>query len=84
MGPASLALRAGSPRAKKKMTFTLLGVFLGALGVHNFYAGYHGKGIGQLCLSVLTLGFGSPMAWIWAVIEICIVDRDSEGVQFSS
>jgi TM2 domain-containing membrane protein YozV len=75
---------AASPAAKKKMTFTLLGVFLGALGVHNFYAGYHGKAVGQLCLSLLTLGFGSPMAWIWAVIEVCIVTTDSEGVQFSS
>jgi len=75
---------AASPVAKRKMTFTLLGVFLGALGAHNFYAGYHGKAVGQLCLSVLTLGFGSPMAWIWAVIEVCIVTCDSKGVQFSS
>jgi TM2 domain-containing membrane protein YozV len=72
------------PEAKNKMTFTLLGVFLGALGAHNFYAGYTGKAVFQLCLSVLTLGYGSPMSWIWAVIEICIVDRDSAGVQFRS
>lgn len=75
---------ATSPAAKNKMTFTLLGIFLGAVGAHNFYAGYHGRAIGQLCLSVLTLGFGSPMSWIWAVIEVCIVNCDSEGVQFSS
>jgi TM2 domain-containing membrane protein YozV len=71
-------------RAKSKISFILLGLFLGAVGGHNFYAGYTSKAIIQLCLTVFTLGYGSPMAWIWAVIEICIVDRDSKGVQFSS
>jgi hypothetical protein len=73
-----------SVRAKSKITFILLGLFLGAVGGHNFYAGYTSKAVIQLCLTVLTIGYGSPMAWIWAVIEICIVDRDSKGVQFSS
>ena len=72
------------PEAKNKMAFVLLGIFLGMLGAHNFYAGYNGKGAAQLCLSVLTLGFASPMAWIWAVIEICIVTADSQGIQFKS
>lgn len=72
------------PEAKKKMTFIMLGIFLGALGAHNFYAGYYGKATTQLCLSVLTIGYGSPMSWLWAVIEICTVNQDSKGVQFSS
>jgi TM2 domain-containing membrane protein YozV len=71
-------------RAKSKITFIMLGLFLGAVGGHNFYAGYNAKAIIQLCLTVFTIGYGSPMAWIWAVIEICIVDRDSKGIQFSS
>src|SRR5438270_8534225 len=71
-------------RAKSKITFILLGLFLGAVGGHNFYAGYTSKAVIQLCLTVLTIGYGSPMSWIWAVIEICIVDRDNKGVQFSS
>lgn len=72
------------PEAKNKMTFILLGVFLGALGGHNFYAGYYGKAVGQLCLTVLTLGYGSPMSWLWAVIEICTVSQDNRGIQFQS
>jgi TM2 domain-containing membrane protein YozV len=72
------------PAAKNKMTFVLLGVFLGALGAHNIYAGYYGKAIAQICLTVLTLGYGSPMSWLWAVIEICTVSQDSNGVQFQS
>jgi TM2 domain-containing membrane protein YozV len=95
--PSMLGLAAGSapvvdsaityvppPQAKSKMTFIMLGIFLGALGGHNFYAGYYGKATCQACLSLLTLGFGSPMAWIWAVIEICIVSEDSKGIQFRS
>jgi TM2 domain-containing membrane protein YozV len=75
---------APGPETKNKMTFTMLGLFLGSFGAHNFYAGYTGRAVGQMCLSVLTIGFGIPLAWIWAVIEICLVDRDSAGVQFSS
>jgi TM2 domain-containing membrane protein YozV len=69
--------------AKSRTTFILLGVFLGMFGAHNFYAGYTGKAVGQLCLSVLTIGFLLIVAWIWAIVEICVVDKDSAGIQFS-
>jgi len=68
---------------KSRTTFIMLGVFLGMLGVHNFYAGYTGKAIGQLCLSVLTAGWLAVVSWIWAIVEICIVDKDGVGIQFS-
>jgi hypothetical protein len=32
----------------------------------------------------LTLGFGSPMSWIWAIIDICTIDHDSKGIRFAS
>ena len=60
-----------------------LGVFLGALGVHNFYAGYTGRAVGQLCLSVLTLFYLAVASWIWAIVEICTIDKDSSGLQFN-
>jgi len=69
---------------KQKVTFIVLGVLLGALGAHNFYAGYKKKALMQLALTVLTLGYGSPMSWIWAVIDVCTVERDSRGLQFKS
>ena len=68
---------------KSRTTYIVLGIFLGALGVHNFFAGYTGRAVGQLCLTVLTLGYLSPVSWIWAIIEICIMDRDSTGLHFS-
>jgi hypothetical protein len=70
--------------AKKRMTFIVLGILLGPVGAHNFYAGYRGKAIAQLCITLCTVGFGSPMTWIWALIDVWTVDRDSKGIKFSS
>ena len=72
------------PDAKNRMTFIVLGVLLGAFGAHNFYAGYRKKAASQLCLSVLTMGLGSPMSWVWAVIDVCTVERDGQGIKFKS
>jgi TM2 domain-containing membrane protein YozV len=67
---------------KSRTTYIVLGVFLGAFGAHNFYAGYTGRAVGQLCLSVLTLFRLAIISWIWAIVEICVVDKDSAGIQF--
>ncbi|HET8890903.1 MAG TPA: NINE protein [Candidatus Angelobacter sp.] len=78
------AAPAGYGRSQKtRTTYIVLGIFLGALGVHNFYAGYVGRAVGQLCLTVLTLGYLGIISWIWAIIEICIVEKDSTGLNFS-
>lgn len=69
---------------KNRTTFILLGALLGAFGAHNFYAGYVKKGSIQLGITLLTLGFGSPMSWMWAVIDICTVNSDAHGVQLES
>jgi hypothetical protein len=65
---------------KSRSTYIVLGIFLGALGIHNFYAGYTGRAVGQLCLTVLTLGYLGVASWIWAIIEICVVTKDSRGL----
>src|ERR1700735_1875673 len=69
---------------KKRTNFIVLGALLGAFGAHNFYAGYYKKAGIQLAITVLTLGFGSPMSWLWAVIDICTIDRDVRDVPFES
>ena len=69
---------------KSRTTYIFLGALLGAFGAHSFYAGYRNKGGIQLAITVLTLGFGSPMSWMWAVIDICTIHQDSSGVQFES
>ena len=68
---------------KSRTSYIVLGIFLGALGIHNFYAGYTGRAVGQLCLTVLTLGYLGIASWIWAIVEICIVEKDSTGLRFS-
>jgi TM2 domain-containing membrane protein YozV len=75
---------AADPDAKNRMTFIILGVLLGPLGAHNFFAGYHRKAIAQLLITLLTLGFAGPMMWVWAVIDVWTVDRDSNGIKFRS
>ncbi|HVO58678.1 MAG TPA: NINE protein [Dongiaceae bacterium] len=81
-GPAPLVYYVPPPQPKARVIFVLLGIFLGAVGVHNFYAGYAKKGAIQLCISLLTCFYGAPISWIWAIIEICVVNRDADGTQF--
>jgi TM2 domain-containing membrane protein YozV len=69
---------------RKRTNYIVLGALLGAFGAHNFYAGYYKKAGIQLGITLLTFGFGSPMSWLWAVIDICTIDRDVGGVQFES
>ena len=49
---------------KSKLVAGLLGIFLGGLGIHNFYLGYTGKAIAQIILS-FCFGIGA----IWGLIE---------------
>lgn len=69
--------------AKSKNTYLILGILLGSLGVHNFYAGYTGKGVLQLLITILTCGYGGFATWIWAIIEVCTVKQDAQGVPFA-
>ena len=68
---------------KSRVAFVMLAIFLGALGVHNFYAGYIKKGVIQCCITVFTAFFASPIIWIWAIVEACMTDRDSDDVAFT-
>lgn len=43
----------GISGGKSKIAAGLLGIFLGAYGVHNFYLGYYKKAVVQLVLTVL-------------------------------
>lgn len=54
---------------KSKLAAGLLAIFVGTLGIHNFYLGFTTKGLIQLLVSLLTLGFAAPIIAIWALIE---------------
>lgn len=68
---------------KQKVVYVLLAIFLGGLGIHNFYAGYTKTAVIQLCISVLTCGLLSLVSWVWAIVEACTVEVDAKGVLFS-
>ena len=59
----------GAP--KQWIVAVLLAFFLGTLGIHNFYLGYHCRGLIQLLLSVIVIGL--PITAIWAFIEFIMI-----------
>lgn len=67
---------------KSRIVYIVLALVFGEIGVHNFYAGYFGRGVAQLLITVLSFGLLFWIPWIWAVIEICAVDHDGKGVPF--
>lgn len=73
---------AAQPR-KSRQVYVLLGIFLGIFGVHNFYAGYIQRAVSQLCITLLTCLYGAVVSWIWAIVEICVINKDAEGVEFT-
>ncbi len=55
--------------AKSRLAAGLLGIFTGALGIHNFYLGFTGKAVAQLLMSVLSCGILSVVSGIWGLVE---------------
>lgn len=57
-------------KPKNRIIAGLLAVFLGSLGIHNFYLGYTKKGVIQLLLFVFFLGWVSQL---WALVEALLI-----------
>lgn len=71
--------------AKSRGVYIILGLFFGMLGVHNFYAGRHGRGLWQL-LCTLVLGWfvvGLIITFIWVVVDLFSVTTDGAGDSFA-
>ena len=73
---------------KSKLTAGLLAIFLGTLGIHNFYLGFTTKAIIQLVVSLLgaaAFGIGPVAIGIWALVEGIMIltgkiNTDANGV----
>lgn len=72
---------------KSKMAAGLFGIFLGSLGVHNFYLGYTTKGIIQILLTFFgaCLIIGPAVSGIWGLVEGILIlsgsiNEDAYGV----
>lgn len=79
--------------AKSKLAAGLLGIFLGAFGVHNFYLGYTSKAVTQLVLTIVGIvlscivigAFLAAGIQIWGLIEGIMIlagkiDKDAKGI----
>lgn len=69
-----------STYTKSKIAAGLLGIFLGALGIHKFYLGYNTQGLILLLVTVLTCGFGGFITGIIGIVEgiIYLTKTDEE------
>ena len=61
---------------KSRTTYALLGFFFGFFGVHNFYAGYKGKGIADIFCSII---LGPFLVQISTGIELLTTTKDRSG-----
>lgn len=79
--------------AKSKLAAGLLGIFLGAFGIHNFYLGYTSKAVTQLVLTIVgfvtsCIGIGVFLVLgieIWGLVEGIMIlagkiDKDAKGL----
>ncbi len=87
---ATICVKCGVPNRAagsqtSRVAYILLGFFLGTLGIHNFVAGYTGRGVAQLLVTLLTGWLIIPLfaVWLWNIIEICAVTKDAKGNPFS-
>ena len=58
---------------KSRLAAGLLAIFLGGLGIHNFYLDRVGRGVVQLLITVLSLGLLAPLVWIWVLVEAILI-----------
>jgi len=70
---------------KSRLCAGLLGIFLGAFGVHNFYLGNNGKAVAQLLITVLSCFTLSPVSSIWGLVEGIMlltgsINEDAQGI----
>lgn len=66
---------------KSRGTYIILAIFLGLLGIHNFYAGYTLTGIIQLVLTCS--GIAIPFVVVWLIFDILFTTKDGYGQPFS-
>ena len=71
----------GSPVSpRSRLAVLLFAIFLGSLGVHSFYVGKVGVGLGQLAITICTCGI---FGWIWPLVDVILIAvgsyKDTEG-----
>jgi len=61
-------------RGKDKMVAGLLGIFLGAWGIHHFYLGSTTAGVVEIALTIVTCGVGGILGFIEGILLLVMDD----------
>ena len=81
---ARLSLYRPAISRESKIAAGLLGLFLGAWGVHNFYLGNTNRGILQIVLTVVTCGLASLWGFMLGIMILSgSIKTDAKGVPLS-
>lgn len=59
------------PRSKK--TAILLTIFLGLVGINNYYLGQKTSFYIKLAINLITFGLFIIVTWIWSLVELIII-----------
>ena len=65
-----------TPQENKKVVAGILGILLGAFGVHKFFLGYTKEGIIQLILGLVTCGVLGIIGLIEGIIYLTKTDEE--------
>lgn len=71
--------------SKSGAIYIILAFVVGAIGVHNFYAGYYKRGWTQAVLTIVSPLFAFlPLVLTagWAFVELMLVNKSANGVLF--
>jgi TM2 domain-containing membrane protein YozV len=59
--------------SRKPAPAYLLDIFFGTLGLHRFYLHRNGSGLAMLLITLLTLGFGLLVTFVWAIVDLFLI-----------
>lgn len=69
---------------RSRGAYVALALFLGPLGLHNFYAGYIGGGVGQLLFTLIFCALVPPLIllmWFINLLECVFTKQDAQGIR---
>ena len=69
---------------RSRVVYIMLAIFLGCLGIHNFYANRIAPGLAQLLVTIFLSWLVYPLLliWAWIIVECCVIKVDGRGVPF--
>lgn len=85
ISPTSSAVERATQSTCRRSTYVIFGLFLGGLGIHNFYAGRNATGTIQLLITLFTgwMIFPLIIVGLWCLMDVITVTEDGKGNPFT-